>query len=64
MKITQNVRNFAAKQNSDNYLASGSIKRENLAEEAQEAREEMRVRLLFSPTGHLFLRTHPRTGLG
>ncbi|WP_338447398.1 phosphomethylpyrimidine synthase ThiC [Pelagerythrobacter marensis] len=41
MKITQEVRDFAAKQNSESYLASESIKRETSAEEAEEAREGM-----------------------
>ncbi len=41
MKITQEVRDFAAKQNSDSYLASANIKRETSAEEAEEAREGM-----------------------
>ncbi|GMM92618.1 phosphomethylpyrimidine synthase ThiC [Qipengyuania sp. MTN3-11] len=41
MKITQEVRDFAAKQNSDSYLASENIKRETSAKEAQEAREGM-----------------------
>ena len=33
----QEVRDFAAKQNSDSYLASENIKRETSAEEAEEA---------------------------
>ena len=41
MKITQEVRDFAAKQNSDSYLASENIKRETSPEEAEEAREGM-----------------------
>ncbi|MBA4765748.1 MAG: phosphomethylpyrimidine synthase ThiC [Erythrobacter sp.] len=41
MKITQEVRDFAAKQNSDSYLASENLKRETSAEEAEEAREGM-----------------------
>ena len=41
MKITQEVREFAAKQNSDSYLASENIKRETNAEEAEEARAGM-----------------------
>ena len=41
MKITQEVREFAAKQNSDSYLASENIKRETSAEEAEEARAGM-----------------------
>jgi len=41
MKITQEVRDFAAKQNSDSYLASENIRRETSAEEAEEAREGM-----------------------
>ena len=41
MKITQEVRDFAAKQNSDSYLATENIKRETSAEEAEEAREGM-----------------------
>ena len=32
---------FAAKQNSDSYLASENVKRETSAEEAEEAREGM-----------------------
>ena len=35
------MRDFAAKQNSDSYLASENIKRETSAEEAEEAREGM-----------------------
>lgn len=41
MKITQEVRDFAAKQNSDSYLAAENIKRETSPEEAEEAREGM-----------------------
>ena len=41
MKITQEVREFAAKQNSDSYLASENIKRETSAEEAAEAEKGM-----------------------
>ena len=41
MKITQEVRDFAAKQNSDSYLASENIKRETSAEEAAEAEKGM-----------------------
>lgn len=41
MKITQEVRDFAAKQNSDSYLATENIKRETSPEEAEEAREGM-----------------------
>ena len=41
MKITQEVRDFAARQNSESYLASENIKRETSAEEAEEAREGM-----------------------
>lgn len=44
MKITQEVREFAAKQNSDSYLADENIKRETSdaqAEEAHEGMEEM-----------------------
>ncbi|MCH2459188.1 MAG: hypothetical protein MK186_14240 [Henriciella sp.] len=41
MKIMQEVHDFAAKQNSDSYLASENIKRETSAEEAEEAREVM-----------------------
>ncbi len=40
MKITQEVRDFAAKQNSDSYLTSENIKRETSAE-AREPMEEM-----------------------
>jgi len=41
MKITQEVRDFAAKQNSDSYLASENIKRETSPEEAEEAEKGM-----------------------
>ena len=41
MKITQEVRDFAAKQNSDSYLASENVRAETSAEEAAEAREGM-----------------------
>ena len=41
MKITQEVRDFAAKQNSDSYLARENIKRETSADEAEQAREGM-----------------------
>ncbi|WP_374408182.1 phosphomethylpyrimidine synthase ThiC [Pelagerythrobacter sp.] len=41
MKITQEVRDFAAKQNSDSYLASENIKRETSLEQAEEARRGM-----------------------
>ena len=41
MKITQEVRDFAAKPNSDSYLASENIKRETSAEEAAEAEKGM-----------------------
>ncbi|WP_369026085.1 phosphomethylpyrimidine synthase ThiC [Qipengyuania sp. RANM35] len=41
MKITQEVRDFAAKQNSDSYLASQNIKRETSAEEAAVAEKGM-----------------------
>ena len=41
MKNTPEVRDFAAKQNSESYLASVNIKRETSAEEAEEAREGM-----------------------
>lgn len=34
MKITQDVRDFAAKQNSDRYLAPDDIKRETSPDEA------------------------------
>ena len=34
-------RNFAAKQNSDSYLASENIKRESSAQEAEEAEKGM-----------------------
>ena len=37
--VKQKVRDSAAKQNSDSYLASENIKRETSAEEAEEARE-------------------------
>ena len=41
IKITQEVRDFAAKQNSDSYLATENIKRETSPQEAEEAREGM-----------------------
>ena len=41
MKIMQEAPDFAAKQNSDSYLASENIKRETSAEETEEAREGM-----------------------
>lgn len=41
MKTTQEVRDFAAKHNSDSYLASENIKRETSAEEAAEAEKGM-----------------------
>ena len=41
MKITQEVRDFAAKQNSDSYLASENIKRETSPQEAEEAEKGM-----------------------
>ena len=37
MKNTPEMRDFAAKQNSDSYLATENLKRETLAEEAAEA---------------------------
>ena len=41
MKNTPEVRDFAAKQNSDNNLATENIKRETSAEEAAEAEKGM-----------------------
>ncbi|QYJ07027.1 phosphomethylpyrimidine synthase ThiC [Qipengyuania flava] len=41
MKITQEVRDFAAKQNSDSYLASENLRTETSAEEAEEAEKGM-----------------------
>ncbi|BDI61880.1 phosphomethylpyrimidine synthase ThiC [Qipengyuania nanhaisediminis] len=41
MKISQEVREFAAKQNSDSYLASENVAAETSVEEAEEAREGM-----------------------
>jgi phosphomethylpyrimidine synthase len=41
MKITQEVREFAAKQNSDSYLASENMRAETSAEEAADARKGM-----------------------
>ena len=41
MKITQEVRDFAAKQNSDSYLATENIKRETGEDEREVAREGM-----------------------
>ncbi|KLE34737.1 phosphomethylpyrimidine synthase ThiC [Aurantiacibacter luteus] len=52
MKITQEVRDFAAKQNSESYLASENIKRETSAEEAEEAREGMKeMSRVYEETG-------------
>jgi phosphomethylpyrimidine synthase len=52
MKITQEVRDFAAKQNSDSYLATENIKRETSAEEAEEAREGMEeMSKVYNETG-------------
>ena len=52
MKITQEVREFAAKQNSDSYLASENIKRETSPEEAEEAREGMEeMSRVYNETG-------------
>ena len=36
MKITQEVREFAAKQNSDSYLASENLRAETSAEDSEE----------------------------
>jgi len=41
MKISQEVREFAARQNSDSYLASEDLKGENSPEEREENREGM-----------------------
>ena len=41
MKNTPEVRDFAAKQNSDSYFATENIRREKLAEEAAEAEKGM-----------------------
>jgi phosphomethylpyrimidine synthase len=41
MKISQEVRDFAAKQNSDSYLANENIKRETSPQEAEEAEKGM-----------------------
>ena len=41
MKNTPEVRDFAAKQNSNSYLATENIKRETSAAEAEEACEVM-----------------------
>ena len=41
MKNTPAVRDFAAKQNTDSYLATENIKRETSAEEAAEAEKGM-----------------------
>ena len=43
MKNTQEVRDSATMQNSDSYLASENIKRDTLAEDAEEARERMEI---------------------
>ena len=42
MKNTPEVRDFAAKQNSDSYLASENIKRETSPQEAEEAEKGMK----------------------
>jgi phosphomethylpyrimidine synthase len=39
--ITQEVRDFAAKQNSESYMASENIKRETPAEDAREGVEKL-----------------------
>ncbi|MCF8883557.1 phosphomethylpyrimidine synthase ThiC [Erythrobacter sp. SN021] len=41
MKITQEVREFAAKQNSDSYLATENLRADTSAEEAEEAQKGM-----------------------
>ena len=41
MKISQEVREFAGRQNSESYLATENIKRETSAEEAAEAEKGM-----------------------
>ena len=41
MKISQEVREFAAKQNSDSYLASENLRAETSPEEAAEAEKGM-----------------------
>lgn len=41
IEISQEVREFAAKQNSDSYLASENIRPETSAKEAEQAREGM-----------------------
>ncbi|MHA6316471.1 phosphomethylpyrimidine synthase ThiC [Altererythrobacter sp. CAU 1778] len=52
MKITQEVRDFAAKQNSDSYLATENIKRETSAEEAEEAQRGMKeMSKVYEETG-------------
>ncbi|RJY09939.1 phosphomethylpyrimidine synthase ThiC [Aurantiacibacter aquimixticola] len=56
MKITQEVRDFAAKQNSDSYLASENIKRETppeARENAEEGMEEMSRR--YKEGGDLYV---------
>ncbi|KLE34739.1 hypothetical protein AAW00_11350 [Aurantiacibacter luteus] len=41
MKITREVRDFAAKQNSESYLASENVRSETSAKQADEARQGM-----------------------
>ena len=56
MKISQEVREFAARQNSDSYLASENLRAETSAEEAEEARagmEEMSER--YREGGDLYM---------
>ena len=57
MKISQEVREFAAKQNSDSYLAAEDLRGENTPEERAENREGMeRMSELYREKGeHLYL---------
>ena len=51
-KANQEVSDFAAKQNSDSYLASENLKRETSAEEAEVAREGMKdMSRVYEATG-------------
>ena len=56
MKITQEVRDFAAKQNSDSYLASENLRAETSAAEAEEAEKGMeQMSEVYREKGDLYL---------
>lgn len=61
MKITQEVRDFAAKQNSDCYLASENIKRKTGEDEREVAQEGMEVMAeKYREGGDLYMPTKNR----